>query len=160
MLSQKKLGYIVTTIAIILLIILILVKIDTDKKDVFLCEAIAHDPNLDMEDCPAHKSPANWLIPISFGVVFLIMGVGIYLIFTSRATKEKKFKEIDVSKLDKDEKKIYQLLKKNDGSIYQSDIVKQTDLSKVKTTRTLDKMEAKKILERKRRGMTNLVVLK
>ena len=36
----------------------------------------------------------------------------------------------------------------------------KTDFSKVKVTRLLDKLEAKNLIERRRRGMTNAVVLK
>jgi uncharacterized membrane protein len=43
--------------------------------------------------------------------------------------------------------------------MYQSDLVKETKLTKVKITRILDKMEAKKIIKRQRRGMTNIVFL-
>ena len=46
------------------------------------------------------------------------------------------------------------------GSVYQSDIMKKTGFSKVKVSRVLDKLEQKGLLERKRRGMTNLVVAK
>ena len=70
------------------------------------------------------------------------------------------FKEIDTSKLDEDEKKIYGLLKQNEGSMYQSDLIKETELSKVAITRILDKLESKKIIDRKRRGMTNIVILR
>jgi uncharacterized membrane protein len=42
----------------------------------------------------------------------------------------------------------------------QSDIVNNTSLTKVKVTRLLDKLEGKGLVERRRRGMGNLVVLK
>jgi uncharacterized membrane protein len=74
--------------------------------------------------------------------------------------ESKGFKQVDLSKLDEEEKQVYDLVKSKDGSAYQSDIVKETGLSKVKTTRILDKLETNGILERKRRGMTNIVVLK
>ena len=49
---------------------------------------------------------------------------------------------------------------KIDGSYTTADLIKETDYTKVHMTRILDKMEGKRILERKRRGMTNIVVLK
>ena len=70
------------------------------------------------------------------------------------------FQKVDLSKLDEEEIKIYELLKKSEGSVYQSDLVRETGISKVRITRILDRMETKRILERKRRGMANLVVLK
>jgi uncharacterized membrane protein len=44
--------------------------------------------------------------------------------------------------------------------MYQSDLIKETEFSKVKITRILDKMESKDVIDRKRRGMTNIIVLK
>ena len=51
-------------------------------------------------------------------------------------------------------------LKTTEGSAYQSDLIKATGYSKVKVTRILDKMESKGIVERKRRGMANIIVMK
>ena len=52
------------------------------------------------------------------------------------------------------------LLLKNKGNMYQTDIIQKTNLNKVKITRILDSLEAQNLIERKRRGMTNIVVLK
>ena len=58
-----------------------------------------------------------------------------------------------------DEKKIFnEIVKEN--SIFQSELVDRTGLNKVKVTRSLDKLEGKGLIERKRRGMTNVVILK
>lgn len=74
--------------------------------------------------------------------------------------KEKKAeKPIDLSKLDEDEKKIVQLLQEHEGSMYQSDVVRETTWTKVMVTRILDKLEGKRIIDRKRRGLTNIVIL-
>ena len=160
MISRKQLGYGLMALAIILITILIFVKTNVDQKAAYTCELIAENPNLEMEACPYHQdNTTSWLIMIAFGISLFILAAGTYLIVIPEA-EGKDFKEVDASKLDKEEKSIYQYLKENDGSAYQSDLVKETGLSKVKMTRTLDKLENKKILERKRRGMTNLVVLK
>jgi uncharacterized membrane protein len=52
------------------------------------------------------------------------------------------------------------IILRENGSVYQSDIVRETKQSKVKITRILDQLEGKGLIERKRRGMTNIVVLK
>jgi uncharacterized membrane protein len=44
--------------------------------------------------------------------------------------------------------------------MFQSELVEKTGYSKSKVSLILDRLEAKRILERKRRGMTNAVVLK
>ena len=71
-----------------------------------------------------------------------------------------KHKKIDLALLDADEKKIIAILQENQGSTFQSDIAKKMGYSKVKVSRMLDRLEQKGLLERKRRGMTNLVVLR
>jgi len=99
----------------------------------------------------------------AFGIGFLMLGGGAYMFFfykSSAAEKKGSFKEIDKSKLDEEESRIYNIIKSKEGSAYQSDLIKETGFSKVKITRILDKLETSDILERKRRGMTNIVVLK
>jgi uncharacterized membrane protein len=44
--------------------------------------------------------------------------------------------------------------------MYQSDLVGKTGFPKAKVTRCLDALENKKLVERKRKGMGNLVLLK
>lgn len=61
---------------------------------------------------------------------------------------------------DEEEKSIMSLVISEEGSIYQSDLIKKTGLSKVKISRLLDKLEGKGFIERRRRGMTNVVILK
>jgi len=47
-----------------------------------------------------------------------------------------------------------------DKAMFQSSLMEKMEIGKVKATRLLDKLEAKQIIERKRRGMNNIVVLK
>ena len=72
---------------------------------------------------------------------------------------EKK-KKLDLGGLDKKEKDLVKLLQKENGGMFQADLMEKMEIGKVKTTRLLDKLEAKQIVERKRRGMNNFVVLK
>jgi len=74
--------------------------------------------------------------------------------------KPKKFSKESLKDLDSDERSVMNLLLKNKGSIFQSKIVDETGINKVKITRILDGLEAQGLIERKRRGMTNVVVLK
>jgi len=160
MIHNKTIGSLLVALGIILLFSLTFVKIDIDKQSAVLCEKF-HETN-DMENCPVHKSNLSWLIIVAYGISFVILLVGIYLLFFTKINEEakKEFKKIDSNKLDDTEKKIYELIKTKGGSLYQIDIIKETGLSKVKTTRLLDKLELMGIVERKRRGMTNIVVLK
>ncbi|MBS3119044.1 MarR family transcriptional regulator [Candidatus Woesearchaeota archaeon] len=69
-------------------------------------------------------------------------------------------KKVLLESLDIEEKKVVELLLHGQGSAYQSDLIKETQLTKVKITRILDHLEGKQLIERKRRGMTNIIILK
>ena len=58
------------------------------------------------------------------------------------------------------EKEIYEVVLESDGVVEQSSIVEETDLSKSHVSRKLDVLESRDLVERKRRGMGNVVVLK
>jgi uncharacterized membrane protein len=62
-------------------------------------------------------------------------------------------------RLANNERAIYEVLLDADGVLPQSDIVEETDLSKATVSRTLDSLETKNLVERKRRGMGNVVLL-
>lgn len=157
MISKKTLGISVMVFAVFLLVSLSFLKADIEQQGVFLCKAVEADPELSMEDCPAHQGGTSWLITLSFALALLILAVGGYLTFAP-VKVEKKPKKLP--KLSGDEKKIYNIIKEHDGSIYQSELIKQSEFSKVKVTRILDGLEGKHVLERKRRGMTNVIILK
>ena len=103
---------------------------------------------------------------ISLGIVAIILVIGIVIMFTKpkeriiiKKVKQRK-KKLDLGKLDKDEKKVINLLLKENKALFQADLMEKLEIGKVKTTRLLDKLEAKQIIERKRRGMNNIVVLR
>lgn len=178
---NKLVGILLVVFSLILIIVIGIVKVNVDTQSEFLCDQIDKDPDLTMAQCPAHNNNNSWLFLIAFGVLFLGLGFGIYTLFTfyninsfgssvnygvttkqskQHLSKDNDYKEIDLSSLDEEEKTIYDKIKEKEGSAYQSDLVKETQFSKVKITRVLDKLEHKGIIERKRRGMTNIVVLK
>ncbi len=73
--------------------------------------------------------------------------------------KERKKKK-DYSSLDKKEKEVVDLIIKEGNAMFQADLMEKLNIGKVGVTRLLDKLEAKQIIERKRRGMNNIIVLK
>lgn len=105
---------------------------------------------------------------LALAIVGLLIVIAVILIFNKPREKiiiktktvHAKKKKIDKSKLDKDEKKVVNFLEKENGAIFQKTLMEKLEIGKVKTTRLLDKLEAKQIIERKRRGMNNIVVLK
>ena len=59
-----------------------------------------------------------------------------------------------------DERKIIQLIIDEGGTIFQSQLVDESGYSKSKVSLVLDRLEARNILERRRHGMSNVIVLK
>jgi len=157
---QRLIGIILACFGIALLIILALVKVDVDRQGAFLCEAVAENPNMTMDECPAHHSDSSWLLSLGFGLSFLVVGAGVFFLNSERMVGETRSAPPKRAPkgLAADEQALFALL--TEGSAYQSDLVKATGFSKVKVTRILDRLEQKGLVERKRRGMTNLVVVK
>ncbi|HLD80645.1 MAG TPA: hypothetical protein VJA40_01445 [archaeon] len=165
----SKTGLLLVVSSLALLALLVLLKEDFDSLSAFLCSAF-HANGLDMSTCPAHNSNASWLFTAAFGFSFLTLAIGGFLAVNPKtqalgaappaARPKKEFREVNGDELSPDEKAVYDAVRGKGGSAYQSDLVKETGFSKVKATRVLDKLEFKDLIERKRRGMTNLVVLK
>ena len=116
---------------------------------------------------------------VSIALMALVVLTGLYLIFFGKEEKivtkvhkvkikeQIKPKEVTkenyksvLAKLEGNEKKVLEQIIEAKGSIMQSVLVDKAGLSKVKVTRVLDRLEGKEIIERKRRGMTNVVILK
>ena len=103
---------------------------------------------------------------ISLTITAIIFIIGFVIMITKpkekiivKKIKEKK-KKLNLSGLDKDEKKIIDLLLNENNAMFQSDLMEKLEIGKVKTTRLLDKLESKQLIERKRLGMNNIVILK
>ncbi len=121
-------------------------------------------------DSCVHQDAMKSETIISLSIVGIILVIGFVIMFSKprveikekvvvKKIKEKK-KKIDTSKLDRDEKKVVGLLQNENNAMFQADLKEKLEIGKVKMTRLLDKLEAKQLIERKRRGMNNLVVLR
>lgn len=111
---------------------------------------------------------------IGIALIAIIVIIGLILLFSKeekqiviKKIKEKslddiklKDKEQNLKMLDAEEKKMYQLLIDNKGTIFQGDLVEKSGFDKVKVTRILDRLEGRQLIQRMRRGMTNVVMLK
>ncbi|MFC7132094.1 MULTISPECIES: helix-turn-helix transcriptional regulator [Salinibaculum] len=67
--------------------------------------------------------------------------------------------EATLERLTHNQETIYELLIEADGTLPQRQLVEETDLSKATVSRTLDKLEHRGLIERKRSGMGNTVHL-
>jgi len=124
----------------------------------------------DASVCPHAKIVETQNIVIAALIIVIAMLAG-WLGYTAYFAKPEESKDEHVAKsnparkrkiaeseLDPDETRVVAIVNSAGGSVFQSDIMKTTGFSKVKVSRLLDKLEQKSLVERKRRGMTNLVV--
>lgn len=119
----------------------------------------------------------NFQTNVSVGIMIFIVIIALYLIFFGKEEKiitkikkvnrQIKLKQITkehyqkiLNELNDDERLVFEKIIEFEGTIFQSDLVDETKFTKVKITRILDKLEGKGLVERKRRGMTNIVILK
>jgi len=73
--------------------------------------------------------------------------------------KRKHWEEISKTLKD-DERKVYEAILEAGGVINQSELPEKTGLSKTSVSRALDLLESRGLVERRRRGMGNVILLK
>jgi len=160
--QNKNVGYLITGISIIIGIIILIFNLGVKR---ILGESC------NMQNCTMYDALTIQTY-LSLAIAGIILVIGLFLMFSKEHEKiitktitkkvhvEKKSKPIDYTKLTKEEKVLMKIIEDADGTIFQSDLVEKSDFGKVKVSRILDKLEGRQLLERKRRGMTNVVVLK
>jgi len=158
--DSKNVGVILILFSIVLFVVLYFVTNLIINLRLELHETCPLPP----ESCPYKGSvPTEVLAAYVIDAAIGIFGVS--LIITSYRSekvgvKEKtKIKE-NIKSFQTDERKVYDLIVNADGFMFQNDLIEKTGYSKVKISRILDKLELKGVVERRRRGMANIVVLK
>lgn len=120
---------------------------------------------MEYETCP-HVTVLNQAY-LGYFLAFVIFIIGLLMVVLGGESpkalpseENRKRWESAMKALTGEEKGIYERITASGGMMFQSDLVEQSGFPKAKVSRILDKMEAKGLLERKRRGMANAVVLK
>ena len=160
---NKNVGYLIWGIAVLLIVIIFL--FNSAMKDIVKASCGAAHTTY----CPMNQSvdQQTYLALAIVGVLFII---GAFLIFSKpeviiekekiRVHVKEKKKKLDLNGFNDKEKEIVKILQDENGTIFQADLKDKLGVGKVGLTRLLDKLEAKQIIERKRRGMNNIVVLR
>ena len=155
--ENKNVGWLIVGIAVVMAIIVLLFNSVLKDTIGLTC---SHGPTCEM------YTDVNVQTWISLSIVAVVFVIGLVIMFTKpkerivvKKIKEKK-KKLNLSKLEKDERKVIELLLNEGKAMFQSDLMEKLEIGKVKTTRLLDKLESKQFIERKRRGMNNIVILK
>ena len=158
--ENKNVGYLILGLSLI--VILVIFLFNSALKEIInsSCTMQGH------ESCTMYDTLTKQTY-LSFGIVGILIIVSLVLIFTKPKEKIiiKKIKEkqeqktYDLTDLRKEDKQIFNIIKDN-KTIFQADLIEKSGFGKAKISRLLDRLENKDLIERKRRGMTNVVVLK
>ncbi len=160
--ENKYVGSLLIGISVLIIIIILLFN-STLKEIIEGSCTLAHG---DLALCPMYKT-VNEQTYLALGIVGILILTGFILIFSKpqkefiikKVLEKNKRKKMDTSELRGEEKKVLSLIEEN-KAIFQADLIEKTGFGKAKITRILDRLEGKGFVERKRRGMTNVVVLK
>ena len=160
--ENKNVGWLLLGVSVLIVLLVFLFN-NTLMESVRNSCFIQHG---DVQSCEMYDS-VNYQTYLALVIVGVLIITSLFLIFSKpnekiiiRKVKEKKFqREVDLSSFRPEEKKIYNLVKGN-GAIFQADLIEKTGFSKARMTRIIDKLEGSGLVERKRRGMTNVVVLR
>ncbi|MBU0467092.1 MAG: MarR family transcriptional regulator [Nanoarchaeota archaeon] len=156
--ENKKVGYLLLGISIIIIFIIFLFNNAMKEIVIGQCGPV-HGPTCEMNKTIEQQTY------LSLGIVAVLIIIAGILI--SSKPKERiilrkvhpKKKKIDISSLKPEEKQVFKLIQET-KAIFQSDLIDKLGFGKAKMTRVIDRLEGQGLVERKRRGMTNIVVLK
>ncbi len=114
------------------------------------------------------------LLYATTGIAIFLVVLGVYLLLRKKEspkvvvkkiigkpTAEKKEKQIEApNNIGPELKQIFDIISSSGGAILQGEIVSKSGMDKVRVSRILDKLEMLGLVERRRHGMSNMVVLK
>jgi uncharacterized membrane protein len=156
--KNKNVGFLILGIAVVLAIIVFLFN---NALNGIVSQSCSHGPSCTMYGTIKVQTY------VSIALALLIAIIGLFLIFSreneriiiKKERNRQKENKIDYSILNKEERHLIKIIEEAQNAIFQSDLVEKSGFDKVKVSRVLDKLEGKQIVERKRRGMTNVVLL-
>ena len=159
--ENKNVGYLIIGISLVLIGIIFIFNNALKEIVNASCSAVGHG-----DSCPMYNTITQQTY-LALAIVGVLIIIGLVLIFTKptekiiiKKIKEKTIKKhIDISGLRQEDKQVLKLIQEQ-GTMFQADIIEKTNFGKAKVSRIIDRLEGKGIVERKRRGMTNVVVLK
>jgi uncharacterized membrane protein len=156
---NKNVGMLIIGIAVVLGIIVFLFNNALKTITSFSCSMGTTCPMYSAINVQTYVASALILIIVIIGIVIMLSREEKQIVTKMIREKAGK-KEINLNGLDSEEKKLIQIINGNQGTIFQSELTEKSGFDKVKVSRILDRLEGKQIIERRRRGMTNIVILK
>ncbi|MBU0907196.1 MAG: MarR family transcriptional regulator [Nanoarchaeota archaeon] len=158
--QNKHVGCLLLGISIIIIFIIFLFNNAMKAIIIDQCGPI-HGPT-----CAMNKN-VNDQTYLSLGIVAILIVASVILIVSRpkekiivKKVKERTPKKIySLSGLRKEDRQTFSIVQ-DSKTIFQADLIEKLGFGKAKMSRVLDRLENRGLIERKRRGMTNVVVLK
>ncbi len=155
--ENKNVGLLIIGLAFLIGII---VWIFNSAMTSIVGQTCSHGPSCTMYDTIRTQTG------LSLAIAGVILVIGLFILFLKpkekivvKTLKEKK-KKLNLEGLNEFEKKVINIIQEENGTVFQATLMEKLGIGKVGMTRLLDKLEAKQLIERKRRGMNNVIVLR
>lgn len=159
--ENKNVGYLLLGISVLIIVIIYL--FNSALNEIVTSSCGIHS---DGTFCPLYGT-IDTQTYMALAVAGILVAVSLFLIFSKQKEKvvirkvetRVREKKIDTSELNTEEKKVLGIVQEN-KAVFQADLIEKTGFGKAKMTRIIDRLEGRGLVERKRRGLTNVVVLK
>lgn len=160
--KNKNVGILIIGIAVVLGIIVFLFNNALKDITASSCSMGSECTMYSAIKMQNYISTALIAVIIILGIIIMLLKEEKHIVtktITEREIKAKKIR-VNMADLNSEEKKIVGILVNSKGSMFQSELVEKAGFDKVKVSRILDRLEGRQMIERRRRGMTNIVILK
>ena len=168
--NNKKIGILVIVISVVVIMFGLWLKTYNDK---IAQVQVNETGTCYLPDGTCLHSTSDLMMYSSFGLAIFLAVLGAYL-FLRNEPKKTVIRRIEKSIVRNEEptvieppktlgpetRNIFDLVVQANGAILQGELVAKSGVDKVKVSRILNKLEMLGLIERRRHGMSNLVVLK
>ena len=169
--THKIIGILLIVLSVIVVMFGIWIKGYNDKRAQY---QVNETGSCYLPDGTCLHTISDSIMYASIGIGVLVFAAGLYfvlhkkeqgkVIVKNRAIKKttpvkENIPEIPKT-LNEESKGIFDIITQSNGAVLQGEIVTKSGMDKAKVSRILDKLEMQGLIERRRHGMSNLVVLK
>ncbi|HLC67755.1 MAG TPA: MarR family transcriptional regulator [archaeon] len=169
--TLRKIGILMIVVAVVVAVFGVWLKVYNDK---LAQNQVNETGSCYLSDGTCLHATSDSIMYVSVAIAAFLVGLGMYLMFRKEAKKtvikkvaektandeKKDFTSEAPKTLGPESKQIFDIVAQSNGAILQGELVMKSGMDKVKVSRVLDKLEMHGLIERRRHGMSNMVVLK
>jgi uncharacterized membrane protein len=166
--NNKKIGLLMIVLAVI---VAVFGAWDKSYNDRLAMLRLNETGTCFLPDGTCLHATSDLILYATLGIAVALVVIGVYLFLRKKepqktkiivkAAKERREAFVEAPKtLTPEAKVIFDIIAQSNGAILQGELISRSGMDKVKVSRVLDKLEMQGLIERRRHGMSNLVVLK